>query len=201
MQKISLILFLSFCLNIFGQGISVFYNLEYKPQLNSDKLENEKMLLNIFPNEQTSYFYSYSGIKIDSLSNEIKISTNPSEKTHLISSLPSQNFWFTIKKNYTVNNVEVLEEISGDDYLYPEVLDLKWKIGTEKKKIKGYDCRKATTTLGERYWEAWFTEDIPIPDGPYKFGGLPGLILEVSSIDKDYFFTMVGIENKNIPNK
>ena len=38
----------------------------------------------------------------------------------------------------------------------------------------GFGCRKAVS--GDTAI-AWFTEDIPYPDGPSKSFGLPGLIL------------------------
>lgn len=41
---------------------------------------------------------------------------------------------------------------------------------------------------------AWFTHEIPISDGPYKFNGLPGLILEISDTENHYNFTLKGVE-------
>ena len=63
---------------------------------------------------------------------------------------------------------------------------LSWKITNEEKKIKSYTCYKATATdtfqsrNGEatRDYYAWFTPDIPLPYGPEKCVGLPGLVLE-----------------------
>ena len=65
----------------------------------------------------------------------------------------------------------------------------------------GYECNKAEISFGGRNWEAWYTGDIPIQDGPYKFSNLPGLILEIYSLDKEYNFTvkeMQKIENIQI---
>jgi len=57
---------------------------------------------------------------------------------------------------------------------------LEWKILDEKKEIMGYQCRLAETkTDNNDHFYAWFTEDIPISDGPFRFKGLSGLILEV----------------------
>lgn len=60
---------------------------------------------------------------------------------------------------------------------------MKWKITKESKQILGYKCKSATTTFRGRSYTAFYTEKIPIPDGPWKFGGLPGLILEIYSHD------------------
>lgn len=40
-----------------------------------------------------------------------------------------------------------------------------------------------------RNWTAWYTEDIPIQFGSYKFNGLPGLILEIYDDKEHYHFT------------
>jgi GLPGLI family protein len=58
-------------------------------------------------------------------------------------------------------------------------LPANWEISDEVKKIQGYTCYKATCHHRGRHYTAWFTPEIPIPEGPYKFKGLPGLILEI----------------------
>lgn len=62
---------------------------------------------------------------------------------------------------------------------------LKWEILNEKKEIKGFKSRlaKTTTDTGDTFF-AWFTEEIAIPDGPFRFKGLSGLILEVYNKNK-----------------
>lgn len=67
-----------------------------------------------------------------------------------------------------------------------------WKLLPENKTIKGYKVQKATTQFGGRHWEAWFTTEIPFAEGPYKFKGLPGLILEIYDDRKDYVFVFAG---------
>lgn len=62
---------------------------------------------------------------------------------------------------------------------------LKWEILNETKDIKGFKTRLARTTTdtGDTYF-AWFTNDLTIPDGPFRFKGLSGLILEVYNKNK-----------------
>ena len=65
--------------------------------------------------------------------------------------------------------------------------DLIWQITDEEKEIAGYKVRKATTdSYGDKGFQfykkkaiAWFTTDIPIPTGPQRYYGLPGLIVEL----------------------
>jgi GLPGLI family protein len=80
-------------------------------------------------------------------------------------------------------------------YQYTEDMPTRqWKIESEHKKVLGYDCQKATCTFCGRTYEVWFAADIPLSYGPYKFGGLPGLILELVDAKNEYHFIAKGIE-------
>ena len=59
----------------------------------------------------------------------------------------------------------------------------KWSLENETKKIKSFTCKKATTSFRGRNYIAWYTEELSIIGGPWKFDGLPGLILSISSDD------------------
>lgn len=52
-----------------------------------------------------------------------------------------------------------------------------WKLTAKKKKVLNYVCMGADIEMGDETITAWFTPEIPIPAGPEKFQGLPGLIL------------------------
>ncbi|WP_078770740.1 GLPGLI family protein [Elizabethkingia occulta] len=81
------------------------------------------------------------------------------------------------------------------------VIDIRkqlWHIEKNTDKYKGFSIQKATTNFAGRKWVAWFTSDIPIPDGPYKFYGLPGLILKLEDNTGSHKFNLIGIKN-NIP--
>ena len=71
--------------------------------------------------------------------------------------------------------------ISNDTYLVYETIPVfKWDFdNNETKKIGDYICKKATTTFRVRNYIAWYTLDFTTQFGPWKFNGLPGLILEV----------------------
>jgi GLPGLI family protein len=56
---------------------------------------------------------------------------------------------------------------------------INWQLSDDEKKIQGFNCKKATGTYRGRNYTAWYSSEIPIPEGPYKFKGLPGLILEI----------------------
>ncbi|WP_298654077.1 GLPGLI family protein [uncultured Proteiniphilum sp.] len=70
-----------------------------------------------------------------------------------------------------------------------------WEISDDTLTVVGYLCQKAACQFRGRNYTAWFTTDIPISNGPWKFGGLPGLILKVYDEERQFVFECVGIEN------
>lgn len=79
-----------------------------------------------------------------------------------------------------------------DHYSFRENPKLDWKISDEKQKIGTYNAQKATADFGGRKWIAWFTTEIPFQDGPYKFYGLPGLIVKVGDEAGNYSWELKG---------
>ncbi len=91
-------------------------------------------------------------------------------------------------------------ELDQGNLYYTENLPLfKWDIGTETATVCGYECIKATCHWRGRDFTAWFTPDIPVQYGPWKFGGLPGLIMKVSDNEGIYSFEAVAVENGSFP--
>ena len=77
---------------------------------------------------------------------------------------------------------------------------IAWTMQPEHRRFGQFDCRRATGEFRGREYEAWYTLDIPIPTGPFKLGGLPGLILEARSLDGKVSFMFSGIEvSRKIP--
>lgn len=99
------------------------------------------------------------------------------------------------EKTITIQNVM---GVPGMEYTLP-LQKLPWKLTKEKKEILGYAVQKATTSYGGREWTAWFANSVPLPFGPYIFGGLPGLILEVYDAEDEHHFTATGMDNKPQP--
>jgi GLPGLI family protein len=65
-------------------------------------------------------------------------------------------------------------------------VNFNWKILEDEKKIGIYNCKKAITTFRGRTYTVWFTNEIPIPYGPWKLNGLPGLILSAEDSEGIY---------------
>ncbi len=66
----------------------------------------------------------------------------------------------------------------GDMIYWEETNHLDWNITAETKKIGSFIANKATTNYHGRDYTVWFVPEIPVPYGPWKFNGLPGLIVE-----------------------
>lgn len=84
-----------------------------------------------------------------------------------------------------------------DKYTYTEELpEFEWEVlPAEKLEIMGYPCHKARGVFAGRTWNVWFTDDIPVSDGPWKLNGLPGLVLKAEDDRGEFFFTAKSIEN------
>jgi GLPGLI family protein len=67
--------------------------------------------------------------------------------------------------------------------------DFNWKIESNTTKvILGFDCVKATCRFRGTDIVAFFAEKIPVPFGPWKFGKLPGLILEIHTENTPIYY-------------
>ncbi|MHA8050558.1 GLPGLI family protein [Aquirufa sp. ROCK-SH2] len=83
--------------------------------------------------------------------------------------------------------------------LYGKLADTiqhSWTLLQGSKIVLGYDCKKASTKFRGRDYVAYYCTSIPISNGPYKFQGLPGLILEIYSTDKFIHYTALNIFKK-----
>jgi GLPGLI family protein len=87
--------------------------------------------------------------------------------------------------------VFLYDRIGATTYYYQEPAGpFAWAITPTTATVAGYACQRATASFGGRTWEAWFTRAVPIPDGPYKFYGLPGLIVKVADTRQQYVFEL-----------
>lgn len=104
-----------------------------------------------------------------------------------------------IKSSYIIdvhkNKIDHIYKIAGRDYLLDEEMpELDWEILEDTKEIGGYTCQKAVANFKGRVYEAWFTTEIPMPFGPWKLHGLPGLILAAADTKNEVFFEYAGFE-------
>lgn len=196
MKKISLALLLIIGFSSFAQN-RFFYDYKFIPD-STDKANvlKEIMLLDI--DKSGSKYYGQEKFIADSTSqadlerqlklspNNISISRN--DKPGMIT--------YKVTKQYPDFKTHLFTRISNDSYKIEEDKKPEWKILPEKQKIGEYNAQKATTKYGGREWTAWFSTDLPFQDGPYKFYGLPGLIVKIEDKTGSHSLTLVG--NKTI---
>lgn len=103
-------------------------------------------------------------------------------------------------KNLNQNRYFVQANVYSYRYSYENALPhWNWQMQKEKKHLMNYPVTMATTTYGGRQWTAWYTEEIPINNGPYVFGGLPGLILELYDDQRYFHFIIKSVQSRSIP--
>lgn len=81
-------------------------------------------------------------------------------------------------------------------YKYEEPTDvMQWELCDDVEVISGFACQRATLDFGGRQWIAWFTDEIPINIGPYKFSKLPGLIVSIKDQSETWKIDLLSINN------
>lgn len=83
-----------------------------------------------------------------------------------------------------------------DKFFYIEKTpDFDWQLSLKEQKIiGGYSCSLAIGKYAGRTYKVWYAPEIAISDGPWKLGGLPGLILEVTDETGEYTYTCARIQ-------
>lgn len=172
---------------------AVYKHFYQNDSLDNDSKKEEFMVLNL--NSKTSKFSSLGKHIKDSLFSYYKNKPRTDENFYEFrSKVPKMHHTYTIIQNLSNKEIKFLEKIGTDKFYYEENIDRNWNILTETKVILGYEAQKAKIKYGGRNYTAWFTEEIPIPSGPYKFGGLPGLIVQIEDDKNHYVFQLESFE-------
>lgn len=201
--SIFIFLFLSQAQNNFDIA---YLKCQYNHTWQFDTLENivrdDLLILQIGKNMSKSY--SYYTFQYDSLNSSPKgraeaqrlfIKAFRENGGSIPRNFPHKRIKSYIYKNYPQGKITVTDGLSLQDYIYEDELNAQdWLFIDSTKTILNYSCQMATCDFRGRQWTAWFTPDIPISDGPWKFGGLPGLIMEVYDLRSQYHFTIIGLQ-------
>jgi GLPGLI family protein len=176
----------------------ITYELTFQPSTDTVATSNEKMMLLV--GDSTSLFFSKNAFVRDSIMASFKSDkADISQMMAAMKSAPKSIFSYEIIKRSNSQKVTYQEKVFMDKLAYEEDLPaVKWNITNETATKADYPCQKATTTYGGRDYEAWFSFQIPIQDGPYKFSGLPGLIVDMYDSEDQYHFTLAGLEKATL---
>ncbi|MDQ0592375.1 GLPGLI family protein [Chryseobacterium ginsenosidimutans] len=190
MKKLGIITLALFMQTAFAQTNRFVYQVTMKPDAsNKSDIKTENAYLDISP--EKSVFYSENRIKRDSIMQAtIQSGGARGFNRDQMESLRS-NINYSIEKDKKNQKTTFKDRIGRDVYTYEEDRPINWKISSETTKIGEYKVQKAETNFGGRKWTAWFTTDLPYQDGPYKFGGLPGLIIKVEDDKGEYSFDLM----------
>lgn len=180
--------------------IQVKYELKFMPDtLERDKFKTQTMVLRM-NTKGISVYQEYGKFRSDSVTaartrnGKIKLS----DTNEAIKYQTKARDNITIAKSWPEKHKILVRELIGLDgtfYYTEDKTDFGWEVDfTQTKEIGGYTCHSAKGSYAGRDYQAWFTPEIPISDGPWLFCGLPGLILEVSSLDKEFLYTCMSIQ-------
>lgn len=151
---------------------------------------DERMLLQI--GARASAFYSYAAYQVDSMAAE-----QIRKHQNLNINYTPRVTWRLYKNYSTAGRTMFLDRVANDRYAVEEGEELPaWLLVADSvKELLGYQCHLALATYKERTWSAWYADDVPIDNGPWKLQGLPGLILQAYDEGREFVFTAVGLMN------
>ena len=158
-----------------------------------DNISSDNMLLQIGP-AGLSKFSSYKNLTVDSL---IMRSTSEQIANAAMEGKLSTGEYMTIYKNYPSGKLTHTEMICQDWFRYEEDLPSpEWELTDSVTNVLGYECQSARCVFRGREWTVFYTEEIPLADGPWKLHGLPGLIMKASDEKGHYTFECIGIKSR-----
>lgn len=186
MKNFFLSLLLLFFVNtISAQEIEISPNIKvtYNSVLNLGENYKQKQIFVLLGNSQDYYFAGYQNYLKDS-------------KEYIPSGIDVQSIsdYFKEKVIKKDGKLNVLFSFSNNNIKYEEAVPLKWVLYEDIKIIAGVKCQMAATNLFGRRWIAYFSKEHNQNIGPYKFNGLPGLIMELYDTKKDYYFVASKVE-------
>lgn len=198
MRKLTILLIFIFTSSLlFAQNQRFSYEYSFKiDSLNKENVDIEIMNLDV--TKEGSNFYSAQLIIRDSLF-KAQFEQGKASKSFVFDMRKIKqakvNFW--VSKNYPDLETVYHTSLNATNVAIKEKHKMSWTILPETKFMDSFKVQKATTTFAGRNWVAWFTNDIQIQDGPYKFCGLPGLIINIGDDKGDHIFNLVGSKKLN----
>lgn len=190
---------MSFAQETYPTEYEVQYSLEYS--IFGDNLDTKQTeVLYLFSSPQTSVFMNHNAAKADEIKENLQRMMQSGSMDMAKAGQRTSDFPLEIYKNLHEGKTIVKDKLAGKNYVYQESQVLfEWSITSESKEYSGYQVQKATTSFAGRDYEAWFTMEIPLPDGPYVFSGLPGLIVELYDTQNHYHFSLLSVDKLEEP--
>lgn len=125
---------------------------------------------------------------------------HPDEKNYKRSKGYVEVFASYVYRNLKTGNImnsSHIPEVKNQLFRYDEKTPkMNWELTGDMEEISGYACQKAVTRYAGREWTVWFTPEVPVDCGLWKFNGLPGLIMKAQDSKEEYVFSLIGIEQR-----
>ena len=189
MRKTIFILTLLLGVIINAQNKRFVYEYKYiSDSTKKDESKTEDMFLDVL--KKGSTFLSKSKYVSDSIVKDQSRKGNTD-----FSNIQFSTINYVVKKSYPDFKISSFDNLDLNQYKVSDERKLSWKTLPDKEKIGEFNVQKATTVFAGREWTAWFTPDIPIQDGPYKFHGLPGLIIKMEDKTNSHSFVLKEIKS------
>ncbi|PZU83040.1 MAG: GLPGLI family protein [Chryseobacterium sp.] len=194
MKKL-LLLFMFFGILTIAQNKRFIYEYKFiSDSTNLDDIKTEMMFLDT--TKDGSKYYSYTVFNSDSLMKaDLEQQLKATGSINVKSDMRKGNVRYSVTKTYPDYKTNLHRKLGMDAYNISEDRKINWKISSEKEKIGEWNTQKAEADFAGRHWIAWFSTDIPIQDGPYKFYGLPGLIVKIEDKTGSHKLELKGIKN------
>ena len=170
---------------------------EYKfisDSTNAEDVKTEMMFLDT--TKDGSKYYSYTVFNADSaMKVNLEKQLAATGSINITSDMRKGEVRYSVTKTYPDYKINLHRRLGMDKYKISEDRKINWKISSEKEKIGEWNAQKAEADFAGRHWIAWFSTEIPIQDGPYKFQGLPGLIVKIEDKNGSHKLELKGIKN------
>lgn len=182
-------------------NLEVKYDMKFVIDTSNVSISKVEERISLLIGNDVSLFKSDAKKRSDSIAwNLLEKSHNIAGEGKAIINLSAAPKYSYFRETYKKDGkIYIFSKILNSIFKFEPLHSVVWKITSETKNINGYLCKKAYGKYGEKNIIAWYTEKVPITEGPYTFKGLPGLVLDVYD-EKEYFrFTMVSLKKINVP--
>lgn len=195
MKKLLVNFFLIVGIVTFAQNKRFIYEYKFIPDSTKiDDVKTEMMFLDT--TKDGSKYYSYTVFNSDSLMKvDLEKQLAATGSINVKSDMQKGSVRYSVTKTYPDYKINLHRRLGMDAYNISDDRKINWKISSEKEKIGEWNAQKAEADFAGRHWIAWFTTEIPIQDGPYKFRGLPGLIVKIEDKTGSHKMELKGIKN------
>ncbi len=195
MRKLLVNFFLIVGIVTFAQNKRFIYEYKFIPDsTNLEDFKTEMMFLDT--TKDGSKYYSYTVFNSDSIMKvDLEKQLAATGSINVKSDMQKGSVRYSVTKTYPDYKINLHRRLGMDAYNISDDRKINWKILPEKEKIGEWNAQKAEADFAGRHWIAWFSTEIPIQDGPYKFRGLPGLIVKIEDKTGSHKMELKGIKN------